>query len=69
MYAWYLNFNITSNASFSSLKPSKRYSPWENEHTNKSQIYFVFASYINQYTSKQVLFLNVIFVVFLPITI
>lgn len=30
------------NAPFSSLKPSKRYTPWENEYSNISQICFVF---------------------------
>lgn len=34
MYPRRLNYTqyVASNASFSSLKPSKRYSPWENEY-------------------------------------
>lgn len=51
MYPGRLNYTqyVASNASFSSLKPSKRYSPWENEYiclANFSiQFYYVKTQY------------------------
>lgn len=54
MYPGCLNYTqyVASNAPFSSLKPSKRYSPWENKYTYLANFSIQFYYVKTQYTNK-----------------